>query len=433
MLLTVIFVFVICYTCYYMTKNKVEDTKTLVANDENKLQFAISSRLQYAKTLEIDVISHKGEIEDFEEVAAFLYNEDPVIRSIQLAPDGVVTYVYPIEGNENVSIDLFSDPDRRPVAQQAMDTGQIVLSGPITLVQGGMGLVANNPIYIDDGAGNSRFWGFSTVVFNSPQIFEIANLDFVNSDEYYYRLWKYPSGSGGDVKLVVLENTSDPLSNAIVEEITISNLTFYLDIAPKNKWVYRPLLYLFLAVSAVIIFLSMLAYASYLTIQEQREELLRQNVTDVLTGIKNGRFYMNSLREFARQKKPCTIYYLDLDCFKEINDNYGHDEGDRILIEVAKRIACCVRDTDIVARIGGDEFVVVLTTEETAGYCIDLQKRIKQSVGEEYDLKGDVVRPRISIGFASYPSESDDIEKVMRLADQRMYAEKRASKEPKES
>ena len=148
----------------------------------------------------------------------------------------------------------------------------------------------------------------------------------------------------------------------------------------------------------------------------------------MLTSIRNGRFFMDRLREFEAAGAPCSIFYLDLNCFKQINDNYGHDEGDKILIEVAKRIESCIRDTDIAARIGGDEFTVTVGTEETEEYCTALQERLKQSVAQPYTINEKVFYPSISIGFARYPFDADQIEKVMRIADQRMYEEKRRFK-----
>lgn len=420
--MSVVFSSIICGTCFFLTKYKVDSTREFVKNEENKMQFAVTSRLLITKTLEIDVISHGGEVTDFEEVASFLCEEDPVIRSIQLAPDGVVTDVYPLEGNENAFLDLFADPDRREDAELARDTDEIILSGPFELTQGGMGLVARNPVYLTGEDGKRTFWGFCIVVLDVPDIFEIANLELLESKEYYYRLWSRLPNS--DEILVIAENTDSGLSNAIQQDITVSNAVWHLDIAPKGRWVYRPLLFLLISTSTVIIILSMSALSSHLTVLEQREELIRQNNTDGLTGIKNGRFFMRKIREFSAERNPCSIFYIDLNKFKEINDNYGHDEGDKILMEVAKRIESCFRETDIVARIGGDEFTAIVVTEETEAYCRSLQEKIRQSVAQSYTIEDTTFHPSVSVGFASYPVDSEEIEKVMRIADKRMYEEK---------
>lgn len=372
------------------------------------------------------MVSHKGEIIDFEEVAAILCEEDPAIRSVQLAPDGVVTCVYPEEGNEGACLDLFVNPLTKEEAELARDTDQIITSGPYELVQGGTGLVVRNPIFLEEENGQKTFWGFSIVILNVPEIFDIAEMDLFDSQEYYFRLWRYLSDSG-EVQ-VIAENTDKELKNAIQEEFSVTNSEWYLDIAPQNKWVFRPLLYILIGTSTIIMLLTLQVLSSHLTVLEQKEELIRQNNTDGLTGTKNGRFFMSSIRQIAADHTACAIFYLDLNSFKEINDQYGHDEGDKILIEVAKRIESCVRDTDIVARIGGDEFTVIIMTEETEEYCLDLQERIKQKVAEPYVMQGVTFYPSISAGFARYPSDSEEIEKVMRTADQKMYKDKRKIK-----
>lgn len=426
LLLSFFFAALICVTCFFLTKDKVVSTREFVANEENKMRFAITSRLQNTKTLEADVMTHKGEVVDFDEVAAFLFEEDSAIRSLQLAPDGVVTYVYPLEGNEGAFIDLFADPDRRADAELARDTDEVVLSGPFELAQGGMGLVARNPIYLEDG-GQRSFWGFSIVILGVPEIFDISNMELFNSQDYYYRLWRNLPGS--DERQVIAENTDSSLDNAIQQDITVANAVWHLDIAPQGKWVSRPLLVILIGTCSIIITLSMIALSSHLTVLEQREELIRQNNTDVLTGIRNTRFFMRRIRKMASEHKPCAIFYLDLNSFKEINDNYGHDEGDKILVEVARRIQSCIRDEDIAARIGGDEFTVTVVTDESEEYCANLQEQITQCVAKPYMIDGMTFYPSVSIGFARYPYDSAEIEKVMRIADQRMYAQKRQLRE----
>lgn len=425
-LLSVIFAFIICYLCFIITKNKVSDTKEHVDREESEINFAIASRLLSTKALELDIIRHDGEIVDFEGIASFLCNEDPVIQSVQLAPNGVVTHVYPLEGNENAFIDLFADPVRHVDAQKARDTGKTILSGPFNLAQGGIGLIARHPIYLTDENGKQFFWGFSIVVLKVPDIFNVANINSLTLHNYNYRLWRHLPDSD-DIQ-VIAENTDDPLNNAIQEIITVSNATWIIDIAPKDKWVSRPLLILMIATCTVIIILSMLALTSYAVVMEQRETLIRQNNTDGLTGIKNGRFFMNRIWKFAAEKSPCAVFYIDLNSFKEINDTYGHDAGDKILTEVARRIETCIRPNDIAARIGGDEFTVIIDADETEEYCEALQQLFKKHTAQPYMLGEIEYHPSISVGFARFPADAEEIEAVMRIADQRMYEDKRRSK-----
>lgn len=425
-ILSVIFATLICYLCFIITDKKVSDTREHVEREESEINFAVASRLLSTKGLELDILRHDGEIVNFEEIASFLCNDDPVIQSVQLAPNGIVTHVYPLEGNETAFIDLFADPERHVDAQKARDTGKTILSGPFNLAQGGIGLVARHPIYLTDDNGKEYFWGFSIVVLKVPDIFNVANIDSLTLHNYNYRLWRHLPDS--DEIQVIAENTNDPLKNAIQEVITVNNASWIIDIAPKDKWVSRPLLFLMIGTCSVIILLSMLALTSYAVVMEQREVLIRQNNTDGLTGIKNGRFFMNRIWKFAAENLPFSIFYIDLNNFKEINDTYGHGAGDKILTEVAKRIETCIRPNDIAARIGGDEFTVIIASDETEEYCAALQQLFKQHAAQPYMLGDTEYHPSISVGFARFPADAGEIEAVMRIADERMYEDKRRSK-----
>lgn len=121
---------------------------------------------------------------------------------------------------------------------------------------------------------------------------------------------------------------------------------------------------------------------------------------------------------------PFALFYLDMNNFKEVNDSYSHDEGDKLLIEVARRIKSCICEADIAARVGGDEFTITLTSDETEGYCLELQEKLRQCISKPYMIKGTVFYSSISVGFARYPYDAQDIKQIMRLADQRMYEEK---------
>ncbi|MDO5135701.1 MAG: response regulator [Eubacteriales bacterium] len=233
--MTSLAVAVVGYNCHRKKQMNLERAEELISSERTKLQYALDSRLMNTQVLKALVISHEGQIRDFEKIASLLYSEDPAIRSLQLAPDGMVTYVYPLENNEKAFINLFEDPQRKSEAERARDSGELTLAGPYELMQGGMGLVARDPIYLMGEGGQKNFWGFSIVVFNVPEIFNIANLNLLASRSYQYRLWRYLPG-GEDIQ-VIAENTDKELEGAIRREVMVPNTTWYLDIKPQGGWV----------------------------------------------------------------------------------------------------------------------------------------------------------------------------------------------------
>jgi diguanylate cyclase (GGDEF)-like protein len=128
-----------------------------------------------------------------------------------------------------------------------------------------------------------------------------------------------------------------------------------------------------------------------------------------------------SIAEAARNGRSVAVLFIDLDRFKTINDTLGHHVGDRLLIEVARRLRQTVRSSDTVARIGGDEFVVVLPALEAPGVAAMVAGSILEALAPPYQLEGRVLRSTPSIGVSIYPQDSGDVGTLMKYADTAMY------------
>ena len=155
----------------------------------SQLDRVLSSYIQTAETLKLLIVDSNGNINDFDRVAHQLYNDDNTFRSIQLAPQGDVQYVYPLEGNEGAFGNIFEDPERATEAKKARDTGETTLAGPFELYQSGKGIVVRQPIYLEEN-GENNFWGFAIVVLNVPEIFDSVHLDSFENMGYEYQLWR---------------------------------------------------------------------------------------------------------------------------------------------------------------------------------------------------------------------------------------------------
>ncbi len=150
--------------------------------------------------------------------------------------------------------------------------------------------------------------------------------------------------------------------------------------------------------------------------------------TDALTGLANRRHFQSHCRDALGRSQssgaPLTLLYLDLDDFKRVNDRFGHDAGDAVLAQVAKRLERRLRTGDLLARIGGDEFVVVLENTDLE-QAEALAQRIEQAMSRPVRLpKGGQVRQGMSIGLASYPRDGSDAESLINSADRQMYQAK---------
>lgn len=155
----------------------------------------------------------------------------------------------------------------------------------------------------------------------------------------------------------------------------------------------------------------------------QKIELRTMANTDGLTGLFNERYFSSLMHARETSGKAFTLFYLDLDRFKPVNDTYGHDTGDKLLRMVSRRLLDCIRQGDFAFRIGGDEFALVVDAALDAAACEGMRDRISAAVKAPYDVDGTHVQVGISCGWAVFPGEGD-AEQVRIIADRRMYERK---------
>jgi diguanylate cyclase (GGDEF)-like protein/PAS domain S-box-containing protein len=170
-----------------------------------------------------------------------------------------------------------------------------------------------------------------------------------------------------------------------------------------------------------------------ITALKRREELAwHQANHDELTGLPNRRLLVEHARRLLsvalRQRRQAALMVLDLDGFKEINDLFGHAYGDALLRRVAQRLSGVLRDYDVVARTGGDEFVVLLPEIEQPSVAVIVAEKLIAASSESLDVPGRSVRMHASVGVAMFPGDGHDFESLMAAADSAMYAAKAAGK-----
>jgi diguanylate cyclase (GGDEF)-like protein/PAS domain S-box-containing protein len=169
------------------------------------------------------------------------------------------------------------------------------------------------------------------------------------------------------------------------------------------------------------------------TAKRQSEALIWQQANfDTLTELPNRRMFLDRLAhdmlKSQREKSRIAVLFIDLDHFKEVNDTLGHQQGDLLLIDAARRIGTCVRRSDTVARLGGDEFTVILTELETAGQVERIAQAILDRLLQPFDLGQEQAFVSASIGITLYPDDALEIDDLLKHADQAMYAAKGAGR-----
>ncbi len=172
-----------------------------------------------------------------------------------------------------------------------------------------------------------------------------------------------------------------------------------------------------------------IAMFSDITDKKRAEETIwRQANYDSLTELPNRRLFRDRLEQEVlkarRSGLQVAVLFIDLDRFKEVNDTLGHHTGDRLLIDAARRIGDCVRASDTVARLGGDEFTIVMTDLADTHPVDKVAQALVQTLTAPFVIDGETAYVSASIGITIFPNDANDVDTLLKNADQAMYASK---------
>ncbi|MBI5142657.1 MAG: PAS domain S-box protein [Nitrospirae bacterium] len=217
---------------YLMERSRVSD---LASDYAHSLQSNIERSLSATYALAALVRQGNGTIDDFDATAREMLPFFPGASSLQLAPGGVVRQIVPLAGNEGaIGHDLFNDPKRRKEAIRARDAKTLALAGPFTLKQGGFGAVGRFPVYLDNGASRSHFWGFTNVLIRFPEVLDTARLAALEQRGFGYALWRIHPDTGE--RQIIAASSSAQLISPVDHRMELPNGVWTLSVAPLNGW-----------------------------------------------------------------------------------------------------------------------------------------------------------------------------------------------------
>jgi diguanylate cyclase (GGDEF)-like protein len=204
---------------------------------------------------------------------------------------------------------------------------------------------------------------------------------------------------------------------------------------PVNFWTMHS--FQFGATFDMLIFMKVLGtrtksiHAAMLHATGERDKLHSLAHSDPLTGLPNRREIHSCITAAIAQgtsEKIVAVYMLDLDGFKQVNDQYGHDVGDELLISVAQRLQASLRSTDVVARLGGDEFVVMASELKTHRQAEELAEKMLSAFNYAFVLSEQSCRVGLTIGYALAPLDGNNTQDLLKRADAAMYSGKQDGK-----
>ena len=205
----------------------------------------------------------------FSELAEKIPNEDGVIKAFELAPEGIVTDIYPKQGNEGAfGLDMLQEHERKKDAILARDSGKYTLGGPYQLKQGGTGALLFNPVYQDNNSEQDEFWGFVILVIDWDRFIGEINLDYLSDADFCYRIWTYDRGSRD--KIILAESQDNMPDNILTVECAVPNNTWYFDIIPSEGW--SPRSYWIMCIVISYVFSLLIATVFYLISSKKHRE-----------------------------------------------------------------------------------------------------------------------------------------------------------------
>ena len=172
----------------------------------------------------------------FAQLFRLMQDEDYIIKAHEIAKDGIVSQIYPIQGNENaMGFNVLEDSERKKAALLARDSGEYTIAGPFDLVQGGTGVLLFDPVYQTDAQGNEKFWGFSILVMDWEKFIDKMELDKLEEAGYHYQIWKRDNKD--NEKVVIAQCVNFEKEDILEVACEVPNDTWYFEIIPENGWI----------------------------------------------------------------------------------------------------------------------------------------------------------------------------------------------------
>lgn len=398
----------------------MEATATL-AQMRARLESEINSVLYLSRGL-ISYIAVQPIIDPdrWSELSAEIVGESPLVRSIGLAPGNVMSFVYPLKGNEGaLGLNYRNTPDQWPAVERAILSGKLTLAGPLELKQGGVGIIARSPIYYTQN-NNRHYWGLASIVINFQRLLNQSKIN--ETVDYFDIAIRGKDGLGAEGE--VFFGAAGVFDNPLVEmTVHFPNGTWVMA-ARANPQANTPALIIRLSAWLLILVLSGL----FLLLFRLYRLSHHQSVSDSLTGLANRRLLLSRaeylVQLYARSNQGFALFFIDLNRFKQVNDRFGHHVGDQLLIEAANRLKQSVRQSDTLARNGGDEFIL-LQPGIKLQHVAEVVAKIEQVMDQPFRIEGNTLQISASVGCAVFPEDVDTVEGVINLADSRMYQRKK--------
>ena len=328
----------------------------------------------------------------FATLSRLMQDEDNIIKVHEIAKDGIVSQIYPMEGNEDViGLNLIENPERKKEARLTRDSGEYTIAGPFELVQGGNGVLLFDPVYRMDDKGCKKFWRFSILVIDWQKFIKKMDLDQLENAGYHYQIWKKGTD---DEKIVIAQCDNLQETDTLEVACTVPNDTWYFEIVPENGWVTMTQKLWGLLISVLTAFIVMIIYLQF-KMRRYRDALHEKELEKAVLEAKN-----------ANEAKTRFLFNMSHDIRTPMNAIIGFSE----LLE--KHIDEKDKAIDYLGKIkSSSNFLLSLINYVLEMARIESGKlALKKEVGcvtELIESLTDVFEPGVKKKFITYSCETD--------------------------
>ena len=359
---------------------------------------------------------------EFEVLATRFLSTRTSIRQVQLSPNAIISQIYPPIDETVIGGNLRELPEQREVVLRTIEEKKMYLFGPVRLPQGGSGFIAHKPLFDREGL-ETKFWGFITVIIDADAFFdEISLLPQDNLARYRIVAKNIQS----DQRQAIFGNHTVESTPELTAPIAIPGGSWQLEARVKPDINAHGVPHALLDLWGMLASLTFGALSAYTCVLMRK--LYQRSVTDSLTGLYNRQHFKFRAEQEAsraeRYNQPLTMLMIDIDQFKQINDKFGHQTGDTVLQQASQYIRDNLRESDLLGRYGGEEFIVLLPQSdlEQATQCAD---RIRDSLDKSIFIYGSLVSISVSVGLAQQSPDAFVYDELVSQADQALYTAKR--------
>lgn len=403
--------------------NNQKESANVINTINKEMKKVFNDALITAEVLkEVVVLSENSSIslEAFNKLSQTLLLSYSNVDSLLYLPQGVVTLVYPYEENKRaIGHNVLQDKSRRLGAERSINCGKNTLIGPVKLVQNGkQAFILRKAITNESG-----FIGFSSsIIYLGTILNSLENILEDKNISNYSIVGFDPDNRNFHEKVISSKGHID--RDVDISIVTIFNTNWQVSISPNDTGLLaRVAIFSTLFITLLLIISPVKFFNQYRRSEKQRFDLQNEAYTDFLTGLLNRRGLENRFYTLKEQEVSGSIAVFDIDFFKTINDTYGHEIGDVVLVQFA---LLCGAKTDLnftLSRTGGEEFVLLMPSVKRAEamlFCEELRQEVAATPILINDLKIEIT---VSIGVAHFDS-TDGIRIALAEADEGLYKAK---------